>query len=100
MIAFWFLLQFLVITHRSGRDPSLRSGWHKPALSSWAQRRICGTHSSDRPNSRSLADLREITSPVQLAHFNTHVLQYKTTARKRKLEEKIDTVLVWLIRLL
>jgi len=41
-----------------------------------------------------------VSASVQLAHFNTHVLQYKTTARKRKLEEKIDTVLVWHIRLL
>jgi len=39
-------MKFLVIPQKSARDPSLRSGWHHPELSSWAQRRICGVHSS------------------------------------------------------
>ena len=40
-----------------------------------------------------------VSTPVQLAHFDTFVLQYKTTAGERQLDEKIDTALVWHIHL-
>jgi len=39
------------------RDPSLRSGWQNPRLSSWAQRRISGAPLCSQSASRGLADL-------------------------------------------
>jgi len=71
----------LVIPRKSAKDPSLRSGWHNPRLSSlrfsqgrlWAQRRIFGAPSSSHPALRGLADLWVI---IRYSHTYT-VMNFK-----------------------